>query len=137
MVLHNFAIRLRRVAGLNLLVAGAICLALAAPVLLTGAALPPLELAAFLLSILCLSVFFTVHPLFMYYVFQPYTSQLAVKNPFFSVINWVVYMVCVLCLQIKQPPHYFVLIVLAATVVYSAAALLVVWRRAPKTFRVK
>lgn len=136
-VLHNFAIRLRRVAGLNLLVAGAICLALAAPVLLTGAALPPLELAAFLLSILCLSVFFTVHPLFMYYVFQPYTSQLAVKNPFFSVINWVVYMVCVLCLQIKQPPHYFVLIVLAATVVYSAAALLVVWRRAPKTFRVK
>lgn len=136
-VLHNFAIRLRRVAGLNLLVAAAICLALAVPALLTGAALPPLELAAFLLSILCLAVFFTVHPLFMYYVFQPYTSQLAVKNPFFGVINWVVYMLCVLCLQIKQPPHYFVLIVLAATVLYSAVALLVVWRRAPKTFRVK
>lgn len=136
-VLHNFAIRLRRVAGLNLLVAGAICMALLLPAILTGAALPPVELGAFLLSILCLAVFFTVHPLFMYYVFQPYTSQLAVKNPFFGILNGVVYMVCILCLQIKQPPHYFVIIVLVATILYSAVALLVVWKRAPKTFRVK
>ena len=136
-VLHNFAIRLRRVTGLNLLVAGAMCLAILLPAILTGAALPPLELGAFLLSILCLAVFFTVHPLFMYYVFQPYTSQLAVKNPFFGILNGVVYMVCLLCLQIKQPPHYFVIIVLVATLAYSAVALLVVWKRAPKTFRVK
>lgn len=136
-ILRNFAIRLRRVAGLNLLVAGAICLAILLPAILTGAAVPPLELGAFLLSILCLAVFFTVHPLFMYYVFQPYTSQLAVKNPFFGVLNGAVYMVCILCLQIKQPPHYFAVIVLFATVAYSAVALLVVWKRAPKTFRVK
>lgn len=136
-ILHNFAIRLRQVAGLNLLVAGALCLAMLLPAILTGAALPPLELGAFMLSILCLAVFFTVHPLFMYYVFQPYTSQLALKNPFFGFLNGAVYMVCILCLQIKQPPHYFVVIVLVATVLYSAVALLVVWKRAPKTFRVK
>ena len=50
---------------------------------------------------LSLAVFFSVHPLFLYYIFQPYTAQLAVKNPFFGILNWVVYFVCWMCLQVK------------------------------------
>lgn len=136
-VLQNFALRLRKITGLNLLLAGGLCLAIVVPAILSGAAIALSELVFLLLSILFLAIFFSVHPLFMYYVFQPYTSQLAVKNPFFSAINGVVYMVSFLCLQIKQPPEGFAFIVLAATLAYCVTALLVVWKRAPKTFRVK
>lgn len=136
-VLRNFWVRLRRVAAMNLLVAGAVCLCV---LILTGAsgARPAAgDLIPFLLCILCLAVLFAVHPLFMYYIFQPYTTQLAVKNPFFGIINWVMYLVCYLCIQIDQPPQGFALMVLAATLTYIAAALLLVRRKAPKTFRVK
>lgn len=136
-VLRNFAVRLRRVAALNLLVAGAVCLTVLILVPASGARPPAGELVPFLLCILCLAVLFSVHPLFMYYIFQPYTTQLCVKNPFFGVINWVMYLVCWMCIQIKQPPRGFALIVLCATLLYIASALLLVWRRAPRTFRVK
>ena len=136
-VLRNFWVRLRRVAGLNLLVAGALCLTTVVLVAASGARPDPGEFWAFLLCLLCLAVLFSVHPLFMYYIFQPYTTQLAMKNPFFGILNWVMYAVCYLCLRIDQPPQGFTLLVLCVTLFYIAAALLLVWRRAPKTFRVK
>ena len=135
-LLRNFTIRLGQVAGRNLLVAAAIC---AGTALLTLAAGAPLGggLALFCLAVLSLAVFFSVHPLFLYYIFQPYTAQLAVKNPFFGILNWVVYFLCWMCLQIKQPTSVFTLLVVACTVAYSAVALAVVWNRAEKTFRIK
>lgn len=136
-ILKNFTIRLGQVATLNLLVAGAICLAFLVLIAASGARPPMGELIPFLLSLLGLAVFFSVHPLFLYYVFQPYTTQLAVKNPFFTGLNLAVYAICYLCIQIKQPPAGFALLVLAATLLYSAVALFLVWRRAPRTFRVK
>ena len=136
-VLRNFWVRLRRVAGLNLLVAGALCLTTLVLVVASGARPALGELWAFLLCLLCLAVLFSVHPLFMYYIFQPYTTQLAMKNPFFGILNWVMYAVCYLCLRIDQPPQGFTRLVLCVTLLYIAVALLLVWRRAPKTFRVK
>lgn len=136
-VLKNFSVRLRHIAALNLTLGGAICLALAVLMNVAGAAPPAEELIPFLLGILCLSVFFSVHPLFLYYIFQPYTTQLAVKNPFFKALNLVVYLVCYLCFYIKQPPTGFVAIVLIATILYCTAALLLVWKYSPRTFRVK
>ena len=136
-VLRNFWVRLRRVASLNLLVAGALCLTTVVLVAASGARPQPGDLIAFLLCLLCLAVLFSVHPLFMYYIFQPYTTQLAMKNPFFGILNWVMYVVCYLCIRIDQPPQGFTLLVLCITLLYIAAALLTVWRRAPKTFRVK
>lgn len=138
-VLRNFAIRLSRVTGLNLLVGAALCLTVLVPTLLSGSLAAAVEngLFPFLLCILLLSVLFSVHPMFLYYAFQPYTTQLAVKNPFFTWINWGMYMVCILCAQIHEPPRWFTLAVLAVTVLYTAAALLLVWKRSPRTFRVK
>ena len=135
-LLRNFTIRLGQVAKRNLLVAAAIC---AGTAFLTLAAGAPLGggLALFCLAVLSLAVFFSVHPLFLYYIFQPYTAQLAVKNPFFGILNWVVYFVCWMCLQIKQPTSVFTLLVVVCTVAYSAVALAVVWNRAEKTFRIK
>lgn len=136
-VLKNFSLRLRHIAAINLTLGGAFCLALVVLTMVAGAAPPAVELIPFLLGILCLAVFFSVHPLFLYYIFQAYTTQLAVKNPFFKGLDLVVYMICYLCIHINQAPAGFVTIVLVATMVYCAAALLLVWKHSPRTFRVK
>ena len=91
----------------------------------------------FCLTILLLSVFFSVHYLFLYYVFQPYTTELGIKNPFFNILNTAVYVACYLCLQLDTVPSSFVWIVLTATTVYIIIALVLVYHFAPKTFRVK
>ena len=87
--------------------------------------------------ILILSLFFSIHDLFLYYIMQPYTTELNIRNPFFGVINGVVYWVCYLSSRIKTPPTYFVGIVLTTTILYIMVALCSVYKFAPKTFRVK
>lgn len=136
-VLSNFKVRLFRVAGLNLIVAAAICVATVGLASFFRMGWPVPETVSFVLSIVFLSLFFSVHHLFLYYVFQPYTTESGVKNPFYSIINNGVYLLCFSCIKIKSPPSYFALIVLAATFLYIVVALILVDRLAPKTFRVK
>lgn len=136
-VLSNFKVRLRRVAVLNLIIAFAIIAAVFGLTLVFGSNWAVIDTVAFALSILFLSLFFSVHYLFLYYVFQPYTTELGMKNPFYNGINYGVYFLCFFCMKIKSPPSYFTLIVLASTCLYIVVALILVYRYAPKTFRVK
>ena len=136
-ILHNFVLRFRRICAVNLLMSAALCVMFTAMVLCAGAKPPINDYIAFMIALLALAVFFSVHSLGMYYLFQPYTSDLKIKNPFFGVINWIMYVVCYTCIQIRSTPTWFTPVVLAVTVLYSAVILFFVWRRAPKTFRVK
>lgn len=138
-VLRMFTLRLRKLILLNFRLTGTLVAGLVVCALACRLSFPRFggELAAFCASVLLLGVLFAVHPLFLYYVFQPYTSDLNVKNPFFTALSMIMYIVCYLCIQIKQPPAGFALIVMGLTVVYTAVALTLVFRRAPRTFRVK
>lgn len=136
-ILKNFVLRFRRICGVNLLMSGSLCAMFTAMVLCAGARPPLIDYIAFLVALLALAVFFAVHSLGMYYLFQPYTSDLQMKNPFFGIINGVMYVLCYTCIQIRSTPTWFTPVVLVITVVYSAIILLLVWKRAPRTFRVK
>lgn len=136
-VLKNFLLRFTRLCGANLALSGAVCVMFTVLTLCAGGRPALGEYLVFMAAILCLGVFFAVHCLGMYYLFQPYTSDLQVKNPFFSAINFAVYIVCYMCIQIRSTPSWFALLVLAVTVAYSAVILALVYRRAPRTFRVK
>lgn len=136
-LLKNFQIRLFSIVRLNGILALAICVGTALLSFLTEMNWAVSDQLLFCLTILLLSVFFSVHYLFLYYVFQPYTTELGVKNPFFNILNTAVYIACYLCLQIDTVPSSFVWIVLTATTLYIIIALVLVYRFAPKTFRVK
>lgn len=136
-ILRNFVLRFRRICGVNLLMSAALCVMFTAMVLCAGARPPMVDYLAFLIALLTLAVFFSVHSLGMYYLFQPYTSDLQMKNPFFAVINAVMYVLCYTCIQIRSTPTWFTPVVLVITVAYSAVILLLVWKRSPRTFRVK
>ena len=136
-ILKNFILRFRRICGINLLMSAALCVMFTAMVLCADSRPSVVEYIAFLIALLALSVFFSVHSLGMYYLFQPFTSELKIKNPFFGVINGIMYVLCYSCIQIRSTPTWFTPVVLVITLLYSAAILLLVWRRAPRTFRVK
>lgn len=136
-ILSNFKVRLIRIALLNVIVAVAISAAVVGLAIILGLHWSILDMASFAITILFLSLFFSVHHLFLYYVFQPYTTELGMKNPFYKLINTAVYLLSFLSMQIDSPPSYFTLLVLVSTFVYIVAALILVYRYAPKTFRVK
>lgn len=136
-ILRNFKIRLCWVALYDLVIAGGVCLAAAGFCLLSGIGLLNPEFLLFCAAILLLSILFTAHHLCLYYIFQPYSESLQVKNPFFTVLNIAMYVICFLCLEIKATGLAFTIGVLGFTILYIAAALLFVYRLAPRTFRIK
>lgn len=136
-ILRNFNIRLRYVAGYNLCIAGAICVASILLTALAGQAVFTPQIAIFCVSVLLLSIFFSVHHLFLYYVFQPYTTELDIKNPFYRLINTAIYLLCFTCLQIQTAGIWFAVGVLGFTLLYIGVALLLVRLFSPKYFRVK
>ena len=136
-ILKNFRVRLMYVSLYDAVIAGALCLSAVIFCLLCGGSIFTANMLLFCLAILLLSVLFTVHHLCLYYIFQPYSESLQIKNPFFSVINVFMYVLCFLCLEIKVTGSLFTLGVLGFTVIYIAAALVLVYFRSPKAFRVK
>lgn len=95
------------------------------------------EMLPIILMLLSLSVFFSVHYIFMYYIFQPYTSSLGVKSPFFNIINGFVYLLSYMSMQIDEPAARFMIYIIMFSIVYVIIALILVYRIAPKTFRVR
>lgn len=135
-ILKNFKVRLLKVAFINLIPAVAISLSIGIIVAL-GNLEKILSVLPMIFMILILSLFFSVHDLFLYYIMQPYTTELNIKNPYFGMVNGIVFWICYLSSKIKTPPTYFVGIVLAVTIIYIIVALYSVYRFAPKTFKVK
>lgn len=136
-ILSNFRTRLLRITGLNLIPAAAICLGANLLILFSGNGWGMTGVMAFSVTILGLSLFFSVHHLFMYYIFQPYSTELNVKNPFFIIVNSVVFGVGGACMQIKSTPAHFAMVVVLAAAVYVLLALILVYRYSARTFRVK
>lgn len=136
-VLQNFNIRLLRIVSYNLMVAVSLSLAILAFLALCDINVLTIDVTMLVLAIILFSIFFSVHHLFMYYIFQPYTTELNVKNPFFNIINSVVYFICFMCIKIETASSIFTLGVLGFTILYITMALIIVYKKAPKTFRVK
>ncbi|WP_313640840.1 hypothetical protein [Paenibacillus sp.] len=135
--LDNFKIRLIKLSGLNLIPAFAICIACTFLLLLSGEEWGLVDAVIFWVTILCLSLFFSVHHLFMYYIFQPYSTELNMKNPFFFIINSIVLGLSVACIGISSTSSFFSLIVLAGTIAYMVIAVTMVYKFSSRTFRVK
>jgi len=95
------------------------------------------EMIPMFLSIICLSCFFSIHHLVLYYVIQPYTAALKIKSPLFSIINSLMYIGCYICLNLDVTSYLFSVGIIIFTVIYMIIALIVVYKVAPKTFKLR
>ena len=136
-ILKLFRIRLWELIKVNLLPAGVVGIGLALLLLASGGTENPLNYAIILISIVCMSIFFSVHHLILYYLLQPYNAGTEIKSGTYQIITMVTYVVCYSMIQLRLPTFIFGLCTIAFCILYSVVACLLVYKVAPKTFRIR
>lgn len=136
-ILKLFRIRLREIMKVNALPAIVIGAGLSAILYVSGGTDNPLNYAVLFISILCMSMFFSIHYLTIYYLLQPYNAGTEIKSGMYQIIMSVTYLVCFGLMQVRLPILVFGIACIAFCIVYSAVACVLVYRLAPKTFRLR
>ena len=136
-ILKLFRIRLREIMKVNALPAVVIGAGLSAVLYVSGGTENPLNYAVLFISILCMSMFFSIHYLTIYYLLQPYNAGTEIKSGMYQIIMSATYLVCFGLMQVRLPILVFGIACIAFCIVYSAVACVLVYRFAPKTFRLR
>ena len=122
---------------INLLPAFVIGAGLCLLLFASGGAANITDYAVLFVSVICMSIFFSVHYLTIYYLLQPYNAGTEMKSGTYQVILSVTYFVCFLLMQLRLPIIVFGLLTIVFCTVYCIAACFLVYRFAPKTFRLR
>lgn len=89
------------------------------------------------LQIISLWFFFSIHTLFIYYIFQPYNDKYELKHPIYQIINGIVYMICYFSMNSRWSGPLVAPGFIVSAILYSVIALILVYKLAPKTFKVR
>ena len=137
MVLKLFRIRLKEIIKVNLLPALVLGGGLTLLLYTSGGTDQPLHYAVLFISLPCLSVFFSVHYLTIYYLLQPYNAGTEMKSGTYRIVLSATYFICFLMMQLQMPTLVFGLLCIAFCLLYCAVACLLIYKFAPKTFRIR
>ena len=97
----------------------------------------PLDYIILLISVPCISIFFSVHYLTIYYLLQPFNAGTEMKSGMYTFITSATYFACYMLMQCRFPTHIFGLITIIFSLLYCVIACLLVYRFAPKSFRIR
>ena len=136
-ILKLFRERLKSIISINLLPASIIGLGLAIILWATGGTTNPLNYLILVGSIIAMSIFFSVHHLVIYYLLQPYNINSETKNTTYTIVNILTYVVCYWMIDLRLPTLYFGLATILFAITYSLISLLLVYKLAPKTFKIR
>ncbi len=136
-ILRLFQIRLREMMKINAVPALVIGGGLALILFATGGTDNPLNYVVLIVSILCMSLFFSIHYLTIYYLLQPYNAGTELKSGTYRIVLSVTYVVCFALMQLRMPILLFGMMTIAFCILYSVVASVLVYRLAPKTFRLR
>ena len=136
-ILGIFKERLKTLITINLLPASIIGLGLALLLYLSGGTDNNLNYIILIVSIISMSVFFSVHYLVMYYLLQPYNVNTEIKSSTYRVVQAVTYFVCYYMIQIQLPTFSFGIAMIVFCILYSLISLILAYKYAPKTFKLR
>ena len=136
-ILGIFKERLKTLITINLLPAFLIGGGLALLLYLSGGTDNPLNYAILFVSIIAMSIFFSVHYLVMYYLLQPYNVSTEMKSSTYKVVQGLTYIVSWYMIQIKLPIFGFGMATIVFCIAYSLISLFLAYKYAPKTFKLR
>ena len=136
-ILKLFKERLKSIILINLLPATVIGLGLPLILLLTGGTGNPLNYFVLFISIIAMSIFFSVHHLIIYYLLQPYNINSETKNTTYTIVSILTYVVCYYMIDLRLPTLSFGLATIIFAIAYSLISLFLVYKFAPKTFKIR
>lgn len=137
LILELFWIRLRELIKINLLPAVVIGCGMALLLWVSGGTDTYINYVILVMSIIAMSIFFSVHHLTMYYLFQPFNLNAEVKNGVYHMIIGVTYFCVYLFINLKMSTFIFGIMTIVFCVLYCIVAGILVYRFAPKTFRLR
>ena len=136
-VLKLFRIRLIEIMKINAVPALVIGLGLSALLYLSGGTDTPLSYVVLPVSILCISLFFSVHYLTVYYLLQPYNAGTELKSGTYMLVMSATYLICFSLMQLRVPTLLFGLLTIVFCILYGIVACILIYKLAPKTFRLR
>lgn len=136
-VLSLFVERLKYIIIINLMPASVIALGLPSLLFISGGTDQPINYVLLFVSILAMSVFFSVHTIVLYYLLQPYNINLESKSIAYGIANFVTYLVCYYAIGMQIPTLIFGSAITIFCVIYVVVAFVLAYVLAPKTFRLK
>ena len=136
-ILGIFKERLKTLITINLLPAFLIGGGLALLLYLSGGTDNPFNYAILFISIIAMSIFFSVHYLVMYYLLQPYNVSTEMKSSTYKVVQALTYIISWYMIQIKMPIFGFGIATIVFCIAYSLISLFLAYKYAPKTFKLR
>ena len=136
-ILKLFRERLKSIILINLLPASIIGVGLAFILFATGGTTNNLNYLILIISIIAMSIFFSVHHLVIYYLLQPYNIESETKNTTYTIVNFLTYVVCYWMIDLRLPTFGFGLATIIFAIIYSFVSLYLVYKFAPKTFKIR
>lgn len=136
-VLRLFQIRLREIIKINALPALVIGVGLALILAASGGTDDPLDYGVLVVSVLAMSVFFSIHYLTAYYLLQPYTAGTEMKSGTYRIVMILTYAACYALMRLRLPILVFGAASIVFCVLYSLVACILIYRFAPRTFRLR
>lgn len=136
-VLRLFQIRLREIMKINAVPALVIGVGLALILFATGGTDNPLNYVILIVSILCMSMFFSIHYLTIYYLLQPYNAGTELKSGTYRIIMSATYLICFGMMQLRMSIFTFGIMTIVFCVLYCIVASILIYHFAPKTFKIR
>ena len=136
-ILKLFQIRLREIMKINAVPALVIGLGLALILWVSGGTDDPFNYGILIVSIFSMSLFFSIHYLTIYYLLQPYNAQTELKSGTYRIITSITYFVCFAMMQLRMPIMIFGIMTIVFSILYTMIASILVYRLAPKTFKLR
>ena len=136
-ILGVFKERLKTLMIINLIPALLIGSGLSFLIYISGGTNETLNYIILFVSIVAMSIFFSVHYLVMYYLLQPYNVNTEIKSSTYSLIQGLTYFVCYFFIGEQLPTFYFGLATIIFSITYSLISLYLVYKFAPKTFKLR
>lgn len=136
-ILHMFTTRLWTLLKINTPPTAVLAVGLPAILYTAGGADAPYEYFILGISVIGMSIFFSVHSLVLYYLLQPYNVNVETKNYMMGLADTLTYMFCFGISRFPLSVSVFGVAITAFCILYVAISLLLVFRLAPRTFRLR
>ena len=136
-ILKLFRIRLWEICKINAVPGLILGLGLDVLLLVSGGTDVWIEYLVVPVTLISMSLFFAIHYLTLYYLLQPYNAGTEIKSGTYQIITGATYFVCYLMTKLQLPVLLFGVLCISFCVAYGVLACVLVYRVAPRTFRIR
>ncbi|MFB4328066.1 hypothetical protein [Paenibacillus sp. CR_12] len=134
---QHFRLRLGWMMGMNVRIGAGFATVLSVFVLILSKGEVHSILLPIWLLTLTLAVFFSVHHLLLYYLLQPYSTELNTKNPLFTLLNSLISVCFIVAMVLRLTPWTLASVVTTLSLAYLFSALPLVSKFAESRFSAK